>query len=179
MKTITIITGSARPNSVNQKVVSYVQQQLAKQTDIVSRVADLQQLELPFYNEAMPPSADGFEVKNDKVRQWSELIATSDAVVFVAPEYNHGLSAIQKNAIDWLYKEWSGKPAAFIGYGWYAAAHSFAQFKEINTVIKLNLAEPMTGLQFTKDIDTEGEFIEGGAAETMTADTLNALVGKL
>jgi NAD(P)H-dependent FMN reductase len=41
--------------------------------------------------------------------------------VFVVPEYNHSYNAATKNALDYLAKEWAGKPVAFVGYGGVAA----------------------------------------------------------
>jgi NAD(P)H-dependent FMN reductase len=97
-------------------------------------------------------------------------------VVFVAPEYNHGLSAIQKNAIDWLFNEWTDKPVAFVAYGWYAGAHTLAQLQEISTVIKWKPVEKSAGLQFTKDIELDGSSIDGGLATQIVGETLDLLV---
>ena len=35
----------------------------------------------------------------------------------MTPEYNHATSGALKNAIDFLYKEWTNKAAGFVGYG--------------------------------------------------------------
>lgn len=64
------------------------------------------------------------------------MVSKADAVMFVAPEYNHGLSAVQKNAIDWLYSEWNAKVVAYVVYGWHAGVHTLAQLQEISTVVK-------------------------------------------
>jgi NAD(P)H-dependent FMN reductase len=40
--------------------------------------------------------------------------------VFVRPEYNHGIPAALKNAIDFLFREWNHKSAGFVSYGGYA-----------------------------------------------------------
>ena len=37
-------------------------------------------------------------------------------------EYNHSMSASQKNAIDWLYDEWDGKDVSLLGYGWFGGS---------------------------------------------------------
>jgi len=44
-------------------------------------------------------------------------VRAADAFVFVVPEYNHSYNAATKNALDFLAKEWAGKPAAFVAYG--------------------------------------------------------------
>jgi NADPH-dependent FMN reductase len=40
-----------------------------------------------------------------------------DAFVFVTPEYNHGIGGALKNAIDFLYHEWTDKAAGFVATG--------------------------------------------------------------
>src|SRR2546428_11137636 len=50
-------------------------------------------------------------------RHGSAKIASFDAFVFVTPEYTHAKSGALKNAIDYLYKEWTNKAAGFVGYG--------------------------------------------------------------
>ncbi len=44
------------------------------------------------------------------------LIDASDAVLFVLPMYNGGYTAPFKNAIDFLYREWRGKPVGIVSY---------------------------------------------------------------
>ena len=63
----------------------------------------------------MPPSK-GQYVK-DHTKRWAATIAPLDGFVFVTPEYNHSTSGVLKNAIDYLYAEWTNKAAAFISYG--------------------------------------------------------------
>jgi len=52
------------------------------------------------------------------VKQWNSKIAEGDAYLFVSPEYNHGIPAVLKNAIDSVFATFvlRGKPAAYVGY---------------------------------------------------------------
>ncbi len=50
----------------------------------------------PLYNED-----DDGEHAPDSVRALRSAIATSDGVIMVSPEYNHGMSGVLKNALDW------------------------------------------------------------------------------
>ena len=43
-------------------------------------------------------------------------ISAADAFVFVTPDYNVGISAPLKNAIDVLYDEWADKPGDIVSY---------------------------------------------------------------
>jgi NAD(P)H-dependent FMN reductase len=44
-------------------------------------------------------------------------VDAADAFVFVTPEYNHSPAPSFVNALDFVYAEWSYKPAAFVSYG--------------------------------------------------------------
>jgi chromate reductase len=51
---------------------------------------------LPLYNED-----DDGEYAPDSVRALRSAIETSDGVIMVSREYNHGMSCVLKNALDW------------------------------------------------------------------------------
>ena len=56
----------------------------------------------------------------EAVAEAKEVVRRSDAVLFAAPEYNHGIPGPLKNAIDWMSRPhdddvFVGKPAAFMG----------------------------------------------------------------
>lgn len=175
---ILIITGSARPNSVNKHMTDYVKQALLGRGEEVT-VANLETLQLPYMDADRAPSAEGYKITHDSVQAFADMVVAADGVVFVVPEYNHSLSGIQKTAIDWLYHEWKDKPAAFVGYGWYGAKHSHDNFEIINSVIKLKLGEKFTGLTFKKEIDIDGSFLDETAAERAVSATLDELQGAL
>jgi NAD(P)H-dependent FMN reductase len=44
-------------------------------------------------------------------------VAAADAFVFVTPEYNYGPTPALLNALNYVYREWNYKPAAFASYG--------------------------------------------------------------
>lgn len=54
---------------------------------------------------------------HEHTKKWSRTINEADAFVFVTPEYNYSFPATIKNALDYLFSEWHGKPAAFVSYG--------------------------------------------------------------
>lgn len=176
MSNILIVTGSVRPNSVNKTVVEAVKTDLETRDDVTVTVANLAELNLPFFDAVMPPSGEGYEAPHDSVKRWGEMVESVDGVVFVAPEYNHSLTGVQKNAIDWLFKEWNEKTVAFVGYGWYAGAHSLAQFKEIGIVTKWSLGETTTGLQFMKEVNPDGSFADEAAVASAVKATLDELL---
>ena len=156
MANILVVTGSVRPNSANSNVVPVVVQELEKREGVQVTVADLGELQLPFMEGNTAPSQPDYEITNPAAKKWAEMVVNADGVVFVMPEYNHSMSAVQKNAIDWLYAEWADKPVALVAYGFYEGKYTIAQFEEINTVIKTKLGAVKAGLQFGEELEFDG-----------------------
>ena len=52
--------------------------------------------EMPPYNED-----DDGEHAPESVRALRSAIEASDGVIMISPEYNHGMSGVLKNALDW------------------------------------------------------------------------------
>lgn len=160
MKTILVVTGSIRPNSVNQKVVQYIEEEINSRIGIRSERANLAELSLPFFDAPTSPSVEGFISDHENVQQWSKLVSDADAVIMAVPEYNHGLSGVQKNAIDWLAHEWKNKPVEFVAYGFYAGKYSLDRLAEMSTVLGWSSSESPTGLKITEDIDLDGSVLD-------------------
>src|SRR5262249_3226367 len=70
---------------------------------------------LPLLDEPMPPSMRKYT--HDHTREWSATVAKYDGYIFVTPEYNHSISGALKNALDFVYHEWTNKAAGFVSYG--------------------------------------------------------------
>jgi NAD(P)H-dependent FMN reductase len=81
-------------------------------------LVDIASYNLPLLDEPMPPLLAQYSHEHTKA--WSDKIASFDAYVFVTPEYNHSTSGALKNAIDYLFLEWSNKAAGFVSYGGHA-----------------------------------------------------------
>ena len=177
MPSIVVVTGSIRPNSVNEKVVPLVVTELEKQGAHVT-VADLKEINLPFYDAPFSPTAPEFEPTNDAARAWTKLVDGADGVLFVTPEYNHTLSPVQLNAIDWIGKEWAGKPIALVGYGWTSGAgqaHAAAR-EALAAVLKAHVGDEQTNLFFMKHISPDGTVIDADAVNTKIASTVSELL---
>src|SRR5262245_3651471 len=70
---------------------------------------------LPFYDADLEANGDP-----PPVTAWKTAIARADALLIATPEYNYGLPARLKNAIDWASRPpgncvLNGKPAAIMG----------------------------------------------------------------
>jgi NAD(P)H-dependent FMN reductase len=115
MLKIAIVTGSTRPGRNNEAVSNWVYRIAKERKDADFELVDIASYNLPFFDEPMSPMWGQYTHEHTKV--WSDKIASFDAYVFVAPEYNHSTSAALKNAIDYLYREWNDEAAGFVSYG--------------------------------------------------------------
>lgn len=112
---IAVIVGSTRPGRRALDVARWVMDIAALRGDAAFELVDIQDFNLPLLDEPLPPSLGKYSQPH--TRAWAAKIAPFDGFVFVTPEYNHGTSGALKNAIDYLYKEWNNKAAAFVAYG--------------------------------------------------------------
>ena len=59
-------------------------------------------------------------------------------------EYNHGIPAVLKNALDYAYPEWNKKAAGFVGYGSVGGARAIEHLRLV--AAELQLATIRTGV---------------------------------
>ena len=113
--TIKVLAGSNRPGRFNIQPASWIADMASKHPDLDVELIDLQELNLPFYNEPKPAMAGNYE--HDHTKAWAKTVGEADGFIFVTPEYNHSYSPVIKNAIDYLNAEWNYKPVSFVSYG--------------------------------------------------------------
>jgi len=127
MLKVGIITGSTRPNRKSLEVAKWVLETARKRSDAEFELVDIKDFELPLLDEPMPPSM-GKYLQPHTIR-WASKIESLDAFIFVSPEYNHGIPAALKNAIDFLFAEWNHKAAGFVSYGSAGGARAVEQLR--------------------------------------------------
>lgn len=134
---IYIIVGSVREGRTAIKVANWVQQAASELAlnNIQTEIVDLKEWDLPIFAGAHPPASGIYD--QPKQQAWADKIATADAFILISPEYNHGYSPALKNALDYLGKEWQGKPAAYIGYGSTNGSRSIDQIRQVGTQLGL------------------------------------------
>src|SRR6202049_165191 len=104
------LSGSLRRASNSTAVLRGLQDALApKARRAISSLHGLQ-----LYNE----DEDG-EHAPESVRALRSAIETTDGVIMVSPEYNHGMSGVLKNSLDWASRPYGssvlrGKPVLTI-----------------------------------------------------------------
>ncbi|MBY8879774.1 GNAT family N-acetyltransferase [Actinacidiphila acidipaludis] len=93
-------------------------------------------LRLPFLDEEEHPATGRYA--HEHTRRWSELADGADGFVVVTPEYNYGMPATLKNALDYLSAEWAWKPMGFVSYGHTSAGTRAVQHaKQVATTLRL------------------------------------------
>ncbi|HTY12130.1 MAG TPA: NAD(P)H-dependent oxidoreductase [Bacteroidota bacterium] len=135
--TIHVIIGSTRPNRFSEKIGRYVFDELRKRQDVQAELIDLRDWPLPFFDETISPASNKGVYANALGKKWASKVGEADGYIMVTPEYNHGYSAVLKNAIDWVFGEWNNKPAGFVGYGNAGGARAIEQLRQV--VIELHM----------------------------------------
>lgn len=122
---VQVIIASTRPGRAGLPVGRWIAEHAAKRGDLDVEVVDLAEIALPVLDEPHHPRARRY--MRPHTRRFSELIDRADGFVMVFPEYNHSLNAALKNAIDYLFHEWTHKPVGLVSYGGIAGGARAAQ----------------------------------------------------
>lgn len=179
MLKIKIILGSTRPNRFSDKPGAWILEEMRKNKGIDAELLDLRDYPLPFYNEPMSPSmVRNGEYANEIARKWAAKIREADGFIIVTPEYNHGISGVLKNALDYIYAEWNNKPVGFVAYGGVGGARSVEHLRGV--AVELQMAPIRNAVHIPQPwnlLDEKGELKEG-ALEPFTKSA-NALLNQL
>ncbi|MFI9720673.1 NADPH-dependent FMN reductase [Streptomyces sp. NPDC052396] len=114
MTRLHVISAATRPTSSGRPLARWVVEQARARGGFEVSPVDLATIALPFLDE--PEYASSGNYAHQHTRDWSALVDSADAFVFVLPMYNGGFTAPFKNAIDFLYREWQGKPVGIVSY---------------------------------------------------------------
>src|SRR6267142_1622753 len=132
---IGIVIGSTREGRFGEKPAHWIHEIAKQRTDLAFELVDLRDHLLPFFNEPRSPAYG--PVNNEAARLWAATLATLDGFIVVTPEYNHGPSAVLKNALDYAYTEFVRKPIAFVGYGSVGAARAVEQLRLVTAELQM------------------------------------------
>jgi NAD(P)H-dependent FMN reductase len=169
-----VIVGSTRPGRAGLPISDWFVRQAATHHGVDVTVADLAEFRLPLLDEPNHPRARQYV--NRHTKEWSAIVDAADAIVIVTPEYNHGYPAPVKNAIDYLYHEWTYKPVGFVSYGGVSGGtRAVAQLKQVVSNLK------MVPVAENVNIPFHPQFIDDGVVtpnETMT-EAADAMVDEL
>ena len=162
-RTVAVLVGSLRKESVNRKTAEAL---AALNPHLKFNFVEIG--DLPFFDQ---------DLEFDPPAQWVRLrkeIAAADAVLFVTPEYNRGLPAVLKNAIDvasrpYGHSVWNGKPGAIVSVTIGSQGAILANHQLRQSLVFLNvptLAQPEAYISGALSLfDDKGELINDSTTE--------------
>jgi len=128
---IAILVGSTRPGRKGSAVGRWVYDAARQRDDAEFELVELEDQQLPLLDEPVDAGAARRAYERESTRAWSRLVDGFDGFVWVTPEYNHGVPAAMKNAVDLLYPEWNQKVAGFVGYGFDGGTRAVEQWRMV------------------------------------------------
>lgn len=139
---VAIIISTTRATRFGEKPAKWIHGIAAARSDMSVELIDLREYPMPFFDEVA--SNMWAPSKNEVAQRWQKKVAEFDGYIFVTAEYNRGVPAVLKNALDYAYPEWNRKAAAYVGYGSVGAARSIEHLRNIS--VELQMAPTRTGV---------------------------------
>ena len=167
LPTLQIIIGATRPGRIGPVIAAWFHTIAVAHGNFRVELVDLVDVGLPLLDEPENPARGG-SYQHDHTKAWSELIGRGDAFVFVVPEYNNGYNAATKNAIDFLYHEWSDKAVGMVSYGGNVGAGTRAvqALKQVFLAVKSFPVHESVNIPFVYTMfDADHRFSPGGRLE--------------
>jgi NAD(P)H-dependent FMN reductase/GNAT superfamily N-acetyltransferase len=154
---VLVIVASTRPGRIGPAVADWFLETTsadAARDGSVVDVADLSEIGLPLLDEPEEPSSGVYH--HEHTRAWSQRVAAADAFVIVTPEYNYGMPAPLKNALDYLYHEWAWKSVGFVSYGnTSAGTRSVQMAKQVVTTLRMMPIGATAALRIADSIEDD------------------------
>ncbi|HTR74056.1 MAG TPA: NAD(P)H-dependent oxidoreductase [Solirubrobacterales bacterium] len=171
-----IVIASTRPGRVGLPVGEWFEAHALGHGGFDVDRADLQEIGLPFMDEPHHPRLRDYTHQHTK--DWSARVDAADAFVFVHPEYNYGMTAPLKNALDYLHQEWQYKPVGLVSYGGISAGTRAAQMvKQVVTTLKMFPLPEAVSIPFVAQfLGEHGELVPNDVMEKSADAMLDELV---
>ena len=173
MTRIGIIVGSTRPGRKSADVAQWVYDHASRRTDAEFEVVDLLDFGLPLLDEAFPPAMGRYQ--NAHTQAWASKIRTFDGFVMVTPEYNRSTSGALKNAIDYLYAEWTNKAVGFVSYGSQGGVRAVEHLRLVAAELQMADVRTSVALSLFTDFTDFTQLTPSPRHE----QTLDAMLGEL
>ncbi|MDO5618207.1 NADPH-dependent FMN reductase [Kocuria sp.] len=153
---IGIIIGSTREGRNGEAVGKWVEKHAADKGGAEYELIDLKSFDLPLFTSETLPMMANKQYDSEAVTAWSRAIDACDGFIFVTPEYNHGVPAPLKNAVDSLGSEWSNKASAFVGYGAVGGVRAVEQWRQIMPNFSQHVVRSAVDLNLFTDFEDAG-----------------------
>ncbi len=175
MLNLQIIIGSTRDGRNADPVCKWLTPLAEAHGSFKVATLDLRDWALPMFQETLATVGDFADptYSSPLVKRWNTKIKEADAYLMVTPEYNHGVPAVLKNAIDTVFFSFGfrHKPVAFVGYsrGMTAGARAVEHLTQIMVETEAIPVRTPTLIPFvTAAFDAEGKPTEAALAVGMT-----------
>jgi NAD(P)H-dependent FMN reductase len=126
---IGVVIGSTREGRFADRPTEWLMNLAKARPDATFEVVDLRDYPMPFFDE--PRSPMFAPPKSEVALRWGKKVAELDAFIFVTAEYNHSVTGVLKNALDYAYLEFNRKPATFVAYGGAGGARAVEHLRMI------------------------------------------------
>lgn len=126
---IAIVVGTTRPGRFADTPTGWIVNMAKGWGEAEFEIVDLRDYPMPFFEEKVAPVYALPE--NEIALRWVRKMARFDGYIFITAEYNHSVSGVLKNALDYLYAEVRRKPAAFVGYGGVGGSRAVEHLRHI------------------------------------------------
>ena len=149
--------GSIREGRANEGVSKWVKEVAeAYAPDVDFELVDLLDYPLPLFNEAVSPAyTDDLKAKEQQA-PWAAKMDELDGYIFITPEYNHGVSSVLKNALDYVYNELNDKAAGIVSYGSAGGVRAAEQLRTILSEFQVAHVRTQPALSLFYDFSEEG-----------------------
>jgi NAD(P)H-dependent FMN reductase len=137
---IGIIVGSTRIGRFAAFPAKWIAEIAGKRDDIEVEILDLLDYPMHFFGEERTSTA-----QTETAERWKKKLREFDGFVVTVAEYNHGPTAVLKNAID--LGEFIHKPVGFVGYGGVGGARAIEHLRLV--FVEMSAASVKTGIHIS------------------------------
>jgi NAD(P)H-dependent FMN reductase len=137
---IGIIVGSTRIGRFAEFPAKWIAEVAGKRGDIGIEILDLLDYPMHFFGEERTTTA-----QTETAERWKNKLREFDGYVVTVAEYNHGPTAVLKNAID--LGEFVHKPVGFVGYGGVGGARAIEHLRLV--FVEMSAASVKTGIHIS------------------------------
>ena len=153
---VAVVIGSTRPGRNCSHIAAWVRDVAQEHSSLHYELLDLAEVDLPFLDE--PRMAALGHYQHEHTRAWSRTVSSYGGFVFVFPQYNWGYPAPLKNALDFLYAEWDGKPVSYVTYGTRGGNRGARQIRQVLAGLHMRELDDHLEVVITEaDVDGEGQ----------------------
>ena len=165
---ILVFGGSLRAESYNQKLAT-IAAAGAREAGAEVTLITLRDYRLPIFDEDL----EAAEGKPEAAKKLKQLFLNAEGFIIASPEYNSGITAALKNAIDWVSRAdsedeapllaFKGKTAAILSAspGGYGGSRSLAQLRPLLENINVTVVPDQVSIPKAYEaFDTEGNLAD-------------------